>query len=37
MLKIEFRNIELEDSNARLTRQTDELLIRNKEMDSQIR
>jgi hypothetical protein len=37
MLKVEFRNIELEDSNARLTRQVEELLIRNKEMDSQLR
>ena len=37
MLKVEFRNIELEDSNSRLTRQVDELLIRNKEMDSQLR
>jgi hypothetical protein len=37
MLKVEFRNIKLEDSNARLTRQVEELLITNKEMDSQLR
>jgi hypothetical protein len=37
MLKVEFRNIELEDSNARLNRQLEELLITNKEMDSQLR
>lgn len=37
MLKIEFRNIELEESNTRLSRDFEELQVRNRELESQIR
>jgi hypothetical protein len=37
MLKVEFRNIELEELNQRLEREIDEIRLRYKELDSQLR
>lgn len=34
MLKLEFRNIELEESNARLTRDIEEVQLRHKEVEA---